>query len=142
MDLRAIGELLCFRQRPYIIKNQVTCSMPPFRCRHHHGLSAPLPTPLQHPSLRCPSVCSLHHTVSESASARQAPTTDQELPSSSSSYLTVEEVKAVAAARGLHLDLKNLGPFYRITCRDGTFGSQGKYVGPPTNIHPTFGAAT
>lgn len=35
------------------------------------------------------------------------------------SLVTFEEVQEIATARGLHLSLKTLGPFYRITCRDG-----------------------
>lgn len=33
--------------------------------------------------------------------------------------LTWPEVQQIAEARGLHISLKNLGPFYRIVCRDG-----------------------
>jgi hypothetical protein len=33
--------------------------------------------------------------------------------------VTFPEMQEIAAARGMHLDLKTLGPFYRITCRDG-----------------------
>lgn len=34
--------------------------------------------------------------------------------------LTFEEVQQIAAARGLHISLKTLGPAFRIVCRDGT----------------------
>lgn len=36
-----------------------------------------------------------------------------------STLLTLEELQDIAAARGFNLSLKTLGPFYRITCRDG-----------------------
>jgi hypothetical protein len=38
---------------------------------------------------------------------------------SSGDLLTFQEVQQIAAARGLHLSLKTLGPGYRIVCRDG-----------------------
>jgi hypothetical protein len=38
---------------------------------------------------------------------------------STEQLVSFEEVQEIAAARGLHISLKTLGPFYRITCRDG-----------------------
>lgn len=36
--------------------------------------------------------------------------------------VTFSEMQEIAASRGMHLALKTLGPFYRITCRDGAQG--------------------
>lgn len=37
----------------------------------------------------------------------------------SSDLVTFQEMQEIATARGMTLTLKTLGPFYRITCRDG-----------------------
>jgi hypothetical protein len=51
--------------------------------------------------------------------------------SSSSSPLTFEEVQRIAAARGLHMSLRTLGPLYRITCRDGELWRGPSAAHPP-----------
>jgi hypothetical protein len=52
-----------------------------------------------------------------------ASTSGRDAPSSSTDLLTFQEVQQIAAARGLHLSLKTLGPGYRIVCRDGACNS-------------------
>ncbi len=37
---------------------------------------------------------------------------------STSSLITLEEVQQAARRRGIHLSVKELGPFYRVVCRD------------------------
>eukprot|EP00879_Flechtneria_rotunda_P018131 GHRR01019013.1.p1 GENE.GHRR01019013.1~~GHRR01019013.1.p1 ORF type:complete len:156 (+),score=27.14 GHRR01019013.1:208-675(+) len=54
------------------------------------------------------------------------------------SLLTFEEIQQIAAARGLHITLKMLGPAYRIVCRDG--GTKGPIVGVTAGfVAPLFG---
>ena len=43
--------------------------------------------------------------------------------------VSLEEVKAIAARRGLHLTVRQLGPAYRIVCRDGKSSSQQTILG-------------
>ncbi|KAF8073148.1 ASPSCR1 [Scenedesmus sp. PABB004] len=62
----------------------------------------------------------------------------QQQPQPQQGLVTLEEVQAIAAARGLHLSLKTLGPFYRITLRDG--GAAGRVLGTTDGfVAPAFG---
>lgn len=63
---------------------------------------------------------------SQSSSAvetQPAPSTSGRQDSRQEPLLTFAEVQQIAAARGLHISLKTLGPGYRIVCRDGELNS-------------------
>ncbi|KAF6257929.1 hypothetical protein COO60DRAFT_1168838 [Scenedesmus sp. NREL 46B-D3] len=77
---------------------------------------------------------SLPATLADSA----ASTSGRSAADSSSGLLTFAEVQQIAAARGLHMSLKTLGPGYRITCRDG--GENGPILGATAGfVAPAFG---
>lgn len=65
-----------------------------------------------------------HALVNDSQSSgvdqtKSAPSTSGRTNSGQDSLLTFAEVQQIAAARGLHVSLRTLGPAYRIVCRDG-----------------------
>lgn len=57
-----------------------------------------------------------------STSGRPHDTAVQQAAAAGGNLVTFSEMQEIAAARGMHLALKTLGPFYRITCRDGAPG--------------------
>lgn len=95
---------------------------PPAAAHHHHS---------QHTCCRQGVVThssggqtSINADVPTSLEPEQPSTSGRSSSSSSDSSTTTplvsfQEMQEIAAARGLHLALKTLGPFYRITCRDG-----------------------
>lgn len=63
-----------------------------------------------------------HTQEQPSTSGRLHDTAVQQAAAAGGSLVTFSEMQEIAAARGMHLALKTLGPFYRITCRDGKQG--------------------
>lgn len=107
---------------PIVTPVQLHCSQPAwYRAKQNHLLQ-PAHEQQQHMqpihSLVC--LAATHDSQPSTAAELPAlPNTSQRQKSIEEPLLTFAEVQQIAAARGLHISLKTLGPGYRIVCRDG-----------------------